>query len=287
MAEWQGQSRGTPLGYKIFLFLLNRVGVRAAYLLLIPVSLYYVFFVPKATKAIYYYFHNRLNYSPIRAILRTRLNFYVFGQTIVDKFAIMGGMKSAYSYEFDGEEHLVDMANNTGGILIGAHLGNWDIASQLLNRLSKPFNIVMYENELESMKKLFDQALKEKKIKIIAIKQDLSHVFEIKKAFDNKELICFHGDRFLDGSKFIETEFLGEKAKFPHGPFYLASKFKMPYTFVYAMKEPALHYHLYATKGIVHEGSVEELVANYVVQLEQKVKQYPLQWFNYYQFWNH
>ena len=211
----------------------------------------------------------------------------VFGQTIVDKFAIMGGMKNAYSYEFDGEENLIEMANTTGGILIGAHMGNWDVASQFLNDIQKPFNIVMYENELESMKKLFDQALKEKKIKIIAIKQDLSHIFEIKKAFENKELLCFHGDRFLEGSKFIEVDFLGEKAKFPHGPFYLATKFKMPYSFVYAMKEPALHYHLYASKGKINTGSVEDLVEIYKTQLEEKVKKYPLQWFNYYQFWNH
>lgn len=285
MAEWKGQSRGTPLGYKIFLFLLHRAGVRAAYLLLIPVSLYYVLFVPKATKAIFYFYHNRLGYSFIRALARTRLNFLVFGQTIIDKFAIMGGLKHSYTYDFDGEEHLIYMAENTGGLLIGAHLGNWDIASQLLNRLSKPFNIVMFENELENMRKLFDKALTEKKIKIIAIKQDLSHVFEIKKALDNKELICFHGDRFMEGSKYIEQNFLGEKAKFPHGPFYIATKLKVPYTFVYAMKEPLLHYHLYATPCIVHQGTPEQLVEVYILQLEKMVKKYPLQWFNYYQFW--
>ena len=285
MAEWKGQSRGTVLGYKFFLFLLERVGIKAAYALLVFVSSYYFFFVPKATKSIFYYFHKRLGYHPLRAILHTRKNLFVFGQTIIDKFAIMGGLRHAFSYEFEGEEHLIEMGNSTGGILIGAHLGNWDIAGNFLNKLNTPFNVVMYENEMEQMKNFMDKSLNEKKINIIPIKQDLSHVFAINNAIKNKELICFHGDRFMDGTKPLSAEFLGEMALFPNGPFYMATRFKYPYSFVYCMKEAGLHYHLFATKGQVHEGQPEELLKKYIVELESKVKKYPLQWFNYYDFW--
>ena len=90
--------------------------------------------------------------------------------------------------------------------------------------------------------------MNEKKINIIAIKQDLSHIFLINNAIRNKELICFHGDRFMDGTKPLTCDFLGEQAHFPHGPFYMATKFKYPYSFVYCMKERGLHYHLFAFK---------------------------------------
>lgn len=284
MTQWKGKTRGNLLGYKIFYWLLQHAGLRAAYSLLRFVSLYFML-SPSATRPIYDFYHRGLGYSPLRALINTRKNFYVFGQTIIDKFAIMSGFRERFSYYFDGEEHLIHMANNTGGLLIGAHLGNWDIAGNFLNRLEKPFNIVMFEAEHENIKKFMDQGLKEKKVNVIAIKEDLSHVFLINKALANKELVCFHGDRFTPGQKTIEMDFLGRKALFPHGPFQIAIKFKVPYTFVYCMKEGNFRYHLFATPAEIHQGSLEELVALYIRQLEQKISHYPLQWFNYFYFW--
>ena len=86
-----------------------------------------------------------------------------------------------------------------------------------------------------------------KSFHVIAIGEDNSHVYEINKALENKEIVCMHGDRFLQGSKTLKCEFLGEKAGFPTGPFYLAMKYGVPVSFVFAMKEKKRHYHFYAT----------------------------------------
>jgi hypothetical protein len=40
MSPWQGKSKGKPLGYKIFVFILRTGGVLPAYLLLRLVTLY-------------------------------------------------------------------------------------------------------------------------------------------------------------------------------------------------------------------------------------------------------
>ena len=138
---------------------------------------------------------------------------------------------------------------------------------------------------MAQIKQFMDRNMQDKKINIIPIKDDLSHLFLINNAIRNKELICFHGDRYMDGTKPLSAEFLGERANFPHGPFYMVTKFKIPYSFVYCMKEKGLHYHLYASKGKLHDGTVDELLEKYVQQLEEKVHKYPLQWFNYYDFW--
>ena len=40
--KWEGKSKGTVLGYKIFVFFIKNLGLTAAYILLAPVALYYL-----------------------------------------------------------------------------------------------------------------------------------------------------------------------------------------------------------------------------------------------------
>jgi predicted LPLAT superfamily acyltransferase len=77
-----------------------------------------------------------------------------------------------------------------------------------------------------------------RKFNVIAIKEDNSHIYEINKAFHEKQMVCIHGDRFVKGSKTISVEFLGERANFPTGPFYLAMKFNVPVS-CFCMKDSA------------------------------------------------
>ena len=56
----------------------------------------------------------------------------------------------------------------------------------------------------------------------------LTHVFRITEALDRREYVCFQGDRYLNKEKLLTTSFMGKEAKFPDGPFLLASKLKVP-----------------------------------------------------------
>lgn len=44
MSQWQGKSKGTSAGYRIFVFLIRTTGKKGAYLLLFPVVFYYFLF---------------------------------------------------------------------------------------------------------------------------------------------------------------------------------------------------------------------------------------------------
>ena len=92
---------------------------------------------------------------------------------------------------------------------------------------------------------------------------------------------------FLPGTKTIDLDFLGKKAQFPYGPFLLASKFNTPVSFVFAIKNSKFHYGLTATKPNFKKQSVEQIAKDYVLELENKVKLNPEQWFNYYDFFSH
>jgi predicted LPLAT superfamily acyltransferase len=113
----------------------------------------------------------------------------------------------------------------------------------------------------------------------------MSHIYQIAAAIQRNEFICIHGDRFTEGVKTFEADFLGAKALFPAGVFQIAHKLKTPYTFVYAIKETPGHYHYFASPPKVSSAGAEHILKEYVESLEIKVKQYPTQWFNFYNFW--
>ena len=288
---WNGKSRGTPFGYKIFVWILNKLGVLPAYFVLRFVAVYYFLFSYNSSKAIYYYFHNRLGYSAIKSICKIYRNYYLFGQSIIDKVVLMSEIPNKFKIDFDGEENLRKIAAlNKGGLLLSAHLGNWEIAGYLFKRLNTKINIVMFDGEEQKIKEYMGSVTGEKTVNVILIKNDMSHIYEISDAFQKNEIVCMHADRFIEGNKTASIDFLGEKAKFPMGPFVLAAKFKVPVSFVYSMKESALQYHFFASpiknySGTDRNAVMQEMQKDYVLELENKVLQYPEQWYNYYYFW--
>ncbi|MBZ4189809.1 lipid A biosynthesis acyltransferase [Niabella beijingensis] len=291
MANWDGSSKGNKLGYSIFVALLRAGGTAPAYFLLRFVSLYYFLFSTGANRAISYYLHQRLKFSGWKATRLRYQNYYWFGQALIDRIVMMSGIRNRFSFHFDGEQHLHDMvAAGKGGLLLSAHIGNWEIAGHLLKRLNTKINIVMYDGEHEQVKAYLDGVTGERNANLILIKDNISHIYEIMEALNNNELVCMHSDRFMEGNKTLASLFLGAPAQFPAGPFTIAAKLPVPVSFVFALKESATHYHFFATEGTVYRGHPEKghpaaILDDFVQEMTDKVRRYPAQWYNYYPFW--
>jgi predicted LPLAT superfamily acyltransferase len=289
MAEWTGKSKGTLLGYKIFTFLIKKIGLRFAYFILSFVSLYYVLFSWKSNRAIFYYFKNCLRYSLIKSIFSVCKSYYIFGQTLIDRVTISSGMLNKFTYEFEGVENILSaLKSKSGGVLISAHVGNFEISEYFFAEGHSDIRINVLTTDLErkSIKAYLEGLSIDSKAKHIALGDDFSHIFAMNEALGKNEFVCLTGDRFTDGSKYFEAKFLGKKAKFPAGPFIIASKLKVPVIFVYVMKDSAFHYHLYGFLADVDSRKPRVLFDNYIENLSSIVKKYPYQWFNYYQFWS-
>lgn len=290
MNKWKGKSRGNILGYKIFVFCIKNLGVRSAYFVLYFVAAYYFLFLPQSNKNIFYYFRKRLGYSLWKSKISVYQSYLIFGKTIIDKTAIYAGLRNKFTFEFDGIENLKQLlAEKKGGVLISAHMGNFEIAEHFFSDIDLDFqiNLVTTDQEVTAIKEYMESvAVQKSTSKFIYIKEDMSHIFDINAALAKNELICFTGDRYFEGSKYLEAELLGKKAKFPAGPFLIASRLGVPVVFVYVMKEKNLHYHLYARVAHVKKRDTEGVLNAYVHNLESMIEKYPLQWFNYFDFWD-
>lgn len=292
MGSWEGKSRGRVIGYKIFGWSIKYLGLNFGYFLLLFVSTYFVFASGKAYRSIFYYFNSRLKFSKFKTIISIFKNYYLFGQVIIDKTVILGGFKHKLNLHLEGKEYLQQLQD--GGILISGHVGNWEVGGQVLDFLGKKINILVFDAEKQAIKNYMSGVLTDRIVNVISIGDDYSHLFEMKKVLANKEIVALHGDRFISGNKTIMIDFLGEPAPFPLGPWLLASYFRVPVSYVFAIKESRNSYRFFATPIKIvpftknparREEILVDSIKEYVSELEHIVIKYPLQWYNYYDFW--
>lgn len=288
MAEkkWDGKTKGSLFGYRFFIFLIQFFGTTIAYFFCFWISLYYLFFVSKARKGMLNFYETAFLYSKSKAFFEARKNFYHFGVTLIDRIAFKTKWKRKFTYSFENEAVLVEMSeSNKGGFLFSAHLGNWENAGNLIKeRVTGKINVVMLDAEVQKIKQYMEQEVGTAQYHLIAIKNDFSHLIEINAAIKRGELVAMHADRMLDGAKSFTLPFMNGKADFPIGPFMLANKFKVPITFVYAVKTSSKHYALSATLPKENYENAEAIALDYKTILEHKINKHPNQWFNFYKY---
>lgn len=289
MANWKGKTRGGLLGYQIFVFLIRYAGLRAAYGLLLFVAFYFVFFSPSASRSIYSFFRKRLGKGALVSIFGIYKTYWAFGQALIDRTAVLAGFSDKFTYDFDGEQHIHEIAEaGNGGLLLSIHGGNWSMAGSILDENvghHARINIVMLEAEHKKIQDFLNKVQVKQAANIIGIGQDFSHIIAMGTALRQGELLCMHGDRFLPGAETITVDFLGATAHFPAGPFQLISRMKVPYSFVFAFKEKSSHYHFSATPIQQASATPQVVAQQFAQEVETKIRKYPYQWYNFYDFW--
>ena len=286
--QWTGRSRGGSLGHWFFVVTLRYLGVRAAYVLLAFVAPYFLPFAPRATRAMWRYHLHILGLGRLKSAARLFTSYYTFGQTIIDRVAMSHGIVRPYRFVFDNYDELIAHLQADSTIVVGAHVGAWETGAHFFDEYGKHINIVMYDAEYERIKHVVEKGGSRRNYKIIPLNADaLESVMRIYNALENKEYVCFQGDRFMDPKNSVELTFMGRRARFPRGLFKLAVRLRVPVVFYFAMREPGRTYRFVFSAARPADGpdALACLMNQYVAALEAVVRKYPHQWFNYYDFW--
>lgn len=290
---WNGKSRGGSLGHLFFILVIRYLGIRAAYFHLLLVVPYFVPFSPKSTKAIWFYNRQILKYGLVKSAWMILVSYYRFGQTIIDKVAILNGMANRYKFDFDCYSEFLSVLNSGKGVtIIGGHVGCWEVGAPFFEDYGRKLNIVMYDAEYQRIKETIEKNVGSKNYKVIPLTEDsLESILRIKCAVDAKEYVCFQGDRYMSDKNVIRACFMGADALFPSGPFLVASRLRVPVVFYYAMREKGMRYRFFFKVVEPIERKAKQkpelvLFEQYKNELELIVSKYPQQWFNFYQFWS-
>lgn len=281
--EWSGQSRGGSFGYSFFIFLICKIGIRPAYAFLSLVALYFIPFAPKATKAIWSYNRRVLKYGFFQSIIKLYVHYYRFGQTLIDKIAITNGLSDRFKFAFENYDDFLKILDGGAAVIIGAHVGNWEVGSTFFGDYASKLNVVMFDGEHQKIKNKLN--LQNISHKFIAINEgSIESLLRMKQALDNQEYVCFQGDRFMEKSATLSHSFMGMTAEFPQGPFQLASRFKTPVIFYFAMREKGMQYR-FIFKTLDTGLPMQTVFDEYITILEEVVHTYPQQWFNFHDAW--
>lgn len=287
--EWQGKTDGSSWMHKSLAVIMKVIPLSVMY------SIANVFVVPfyaifsKSKKSIYNFYRYHLNYTTSKALFSLLGNFSMFSKNILDKFRMFSGGK--FDFEIENYDYYKELAEQDGAFMIfSAHVGNYELAGYTLKATSKPFNVLLYGGEAETIMHNREKMFAETNIKMIPVKDDMSHLFALNNALENGESVSIPADRIVGNQKCFPIDFLNQKADFPAGPFLLAAKRKLPTLAIHVMKISNKKYKIYVKKllGIGENASdyAKSLLAAYRDSLEEMIHKYPLQWFNFYEFWN-
>ena len=238
----------------------------------------------------YRYFRQRLGYGCLRASWYTYVNHCLFAQVVVDRFAVFAGKR--FKLDIDGYEYFQQLELETQGfVILSSHIGCYEVAGYSLISKSKRFNALVFGGEKATVMKGRQEALSEHNIRMIPVREDMSHLFIVNEALSNNEIMSMPADRIVGSAKVVKVNFFGETASLPAGPFSVTTMNGFDALAVNVMKISAKRYKVYVTRlsydtQAPRKQQMQQLANCYVEELERRVRQYPSQWFNFYDFWS-
>lgn len=250
---------------------------------------FYMVFNRKGYKAMYRFFRERFHYGRWKSFWKVYANHFRFGQVILDRFGVYAGKK--YVFITEGQELMDELESHPEGfVLLSSHVGNYEIAGYSLKPKSKRFNALVYGGETATVMENRQRLLSHNNMSMISVKADMSHLFAMNTAIDRGEIVSMPADRIFGSQKSAECLFFGEKARFPLGAFAMTAQKDVSALAIFVMKEGWKKYHAYVRKiqsdkdATIRE-KMSQLAQSFAYNLEDIVRRYPTQWFNYFDFW--
>ena len=299
--QWSGRTDGGTRMQRWLIAMLRWTDVRVVYFFMAFVIPFYMIFNRQGYRSMRQYFEHRGNHGNalrpvkhhgLKTLWHIYRNHFVFGQVIIDRFAVYAGRK--FQFVEDGKVQVDACLSEPGGFLIlSSHTGNYELAGCTLSSGEKRVHALVYAGETETIMKNRDRVLGGHSTDMIPVMNDMSHIFLMNAAIDNGDVVSMPADRLLGSKKSFPCLFMGEDAKLPAGPFVFAAQKEVPVFAAFVMKQRATRYHLIVRRldgNLQSPTSVRlraaDLAKNYAEVLEEVMEQYPYQWFNYFDFWN-
>lgn len=239
----------------------------------------------------YRFFRKRFGYGRVKSFWNVFKNHLKFGQVILDRFAVYAGKR--FKFIIEGGELFDHLAKQPSGFVqLSSHVGNYEMAGYSLVSHDKRFNAVVYAGETATVMRNRAAMFAPNNMRMILVGNDMSHIFALNQALGDGEIVSVPGDRIFGSPRYVECDFFGDAARFPMGPFAMAIQRDVPLLAVFVMKISTMGYKIYVRKidadaALSRKERIEAAAKSFASELEAIVRQYPTQWFNYYDFWSH
>ncbi|NQD35548.1 glycosyltransferase family 2 protein [Permianibacter sp. IMCC34836] len=302
-SHWSAKpERGSTAGIAFLVSCYRLFGRRFFSALLYPVMLYFVLAGGSARRASQQFLQRaHAAGSPALPTPPTWRDswrhFRCFGEAMLDKIAAWRGELDAHDVRFEQQAELLQLrASGRGALLIGSHLGNLELARALSTRQDGlVVNAVVFTEHGQRFMDYLKQQHPDVAAHLIEVR-DMSAdtAMLLRQRIDRGELLVIVGDRTpVHSQGRVQMQpFLGAPAAFAQGPFILASLLDCPVYLFFCLrqgKQFELILEPFATTlagpRSARAQMLQDAVARYAERLAFYARQAPLQWFNFFDFW--
>ena len=225
------------------------------------------------------------------------LHYRAFALSIVDRLSIWFEKTDDFELEIHGFEPFDRLAQQKrGAIVLGAHLGSFDVMRMLAVRRQTVVNVLMFTVNAQRINQIFRELSPEVETRVIHVDPgSVESVFEVRRCLARGEHVAILGDRIEPGDRRRSSRvpFLGGEVELPQAPFLLASLLGCPVLLVVALRRGPQRYQIF-TEVLAErvdlprrgrQAAVGALLTRYAARLEHYCQRAPYEWFNFYDYW--
>ena len=292
--HWAEQrERGSVFAMKLLIRITGLFGRGAALVLLYPVSFYYLLFARRATHALREYLTRVFGRPP--TWIELFRHYYSFAITLLDRGLLLSGQTPQLDFSSENVDVVRRLAQRERGcLLLGAHMGSFDVA-RLLGEVHRhtAIHMMMYEENARKINAVFESIGGKSRMSVIPIGA-VDALLQVEERLNRGEWVGILGDRLVTSERVVRVPFFGRPAVFPAGPFLMASALKVPVVLFASLyhggnlyKE---YFELFAEEITLdrrnRDADLERWVRRYAERLEHYCRLAPYNWFNFYEFWD-
>ena len=300
--HWAVQrERGSFLLMKFTAGAVRLLGRRALAPLLYAIVLYFFLFGGQARRSIRQYQHNLATWSGRRELAprfgSVLAQFMAFADALLDKLDVWSGRLGLEQIQLVDAEGVRERLHREprGQMLVGAHLGNLEVCRALAELGEKvQMNVLVHTKHAEQFNRLLGEAGASHMRLIQVSELDAAVMLQLSERLERGEWLAIAGDRVpLHGGRNVTVDFLGQPAAFPQGPWLLAGLLHCPVNLMTCVKIDGRYQVIlerFAERVQWTRKERDEVirgwVQRYAERLGERCLNAPLQWFNFYPFWN-
>ena len=201
-------------------------------------------------------------------------------------------------FQSRGWERLETTAGDKGAILLMSHLGNWEMAANLLKQQKTTRKLLLYMGvkEKEGLEGMQKSHLKRAGVEIIGIEKDGGSPFDAVagiRLLEEGGLVSMTGDIvWRADQRQRQVDFLGGKAFVPEAPYVFALVSGAPIFCFFTFRTGKNSYRFTLAEPIVlqcagrneRDQCIQAAAQQYAALLEQQLLAHPMEWYHFDRF---
>jgi hypothetical protein len=292
-SDWRQQQEKSHLAIlKLMVWISLTFGRRIGRVVLYGIAAYYLLFAAAARRASRTYLGRALGRwaewpDGFRHVLS-------FASTIHDRIYLLNDRFDLFDIEVVGAEALLaSLQQQSGALLIGAHLGSFEVLRAVgRGRAGLKVAMLMYAENARKINATLAAINPAATEDIIELGR-MDSMLLARDRLDQGYVVGMLADRDLGDDATVDCEFLGEMAPFPVGPWRMAAMLRRPVFFMAGLYLGGNRYRIHfepladfsATPRGEAAAAIDAAQRHYAARLAHYCRLAPYNWFNFFDFW--